>query len=79
LEDGAALGEALVAGDLQEGRFRARLIAGTALSMNLTTVEAAAGVVVHCLGSGEQVPLPGYASAVLALSGVLQEIAGMTG
>ncbi|QWT20769.1 hypothetical protein KPL74_01875 [Bacillus sp. NP157] len=76
LEDGAALGEALVAGDLQEGRFRARLIAGAALSLNLVTVRAAAGAVIHYLGAGDQLPLPGYAAAVLALSGALLEIPG---
>lgn len=71
LADGQALCEALIAGDLPEGRFRARLIEGQAKVSGVDGVEVAAHAVVRFLGKPGTLPLRGYAQAVLALSAAL--------
>ncbi|MDR6643573.1 hypothetical protein J2X57_002794 [Luteibacter sp. 1214] len=63
-----ALGQAMMAGDIQEARFRARLIATTADIAGLDDVGRAAGRVVDLLGRGSTAPTPGYGQAIEALS-----------
>lgn len=73
LVDGVAVSEALLADDLTEARFRARLVAGHASRHSMTEVEAAAVEVVRLLGDETHPPLPGYAQAVLDISGELDK------
>ena len=68
LTDHVALSESLLAGDLVEARFRARLIAGNACRPSLANVQLAASEVGRLLGLPGHRPLPGYARAVLDLS-----------
>jgi len=73
LSDSRALSEAVLAGDLQEARFRARLAAGRAGVQVMKKVEVTASELVRLLGHAGQPPLPGYAQAVLDLSAELDE------
>ncbi|WP_213948320.1 hypothetical protein [Luteibacter sp. dw_328] len=68
LVDGVAVSEALLAGDVVEARFRARLVADGARLHGMPRVEARAFEVVRLLGEGHRPPLPGYAEAIVKLS-----------
>lgn len=67
LVDGVAVSEALLAGDLVEARFRARLVADHASIHGMLRVEAKAFEVACLLGEGNRPPLPGYAEAIFDL------------
>lgn len=66
--EAVALSQAMLDGDLQEARFRARLIATTADIAGLGVVGRAAARVVDLLGRGSMAPRPGYGQAIEALS-----------
>jgi hypothetical protein len=66
--EAVALSQAMLDGDLQEARFRARLIATTADIGGLGDVGRAAGCVVELLGRGSMATRPGYGQAIEALS-----------
>jgi hypothetical protein len=72
--DGVAVSEALIAGDLQEARFRAHMVADHASIHGLPRVEAIAFEVVRLLGEGNRPPLPGYAEAIDDLSEELDRV-----
>ena len=74
LVEGVAVSEALLAGDVLEARFRARLVADHASIHGLPRVEAKAFEVVRLLGEGDHPPLPGYAQAVVDLSEELDRV-----
>lgn len=66
--DAAALNEAFLSGDLLESRFRAGLIAGSALAHGLTGIHKAALAVVNRLGNSGDSPKNGCAKAMQDLS-----------
>jgi hypothetical protein len=66
--DAVALGQAMLKGDIQEARFRARLITTNADIAGLSDVGRAASRVVDLLGRGPTAPRPGYGQAIEALS-----------
>jgi hypothetical protein len=66
--EAVALSQAMLDGDLQEARFRARLIATNADSAGSGDIGRAAGRVVDFLGRGSTAPRPGYGQAIEALS-----------
>jgi hypothetical protein len=74
LVDGVAVSEALLAGDLVEARFRARLVADSASLHGMPRVEARAFEVVRLLGESNHPPLPGYAEAIVSLSEELDRV-----
>jgi hypothetical protein len=69
--DGVAVSEALLAGDMEEARFRTRLVVGHARLHGMTEVQAAAVELVRLLGKTGNQPTAGYASAVVELSEAL--------
>jgi len=73
LADAVVLCEALLAGDLVEARFRARLVAGNARVLGLDDVQVSAAAVGLFLGAVGKAPLPGYAQAAFQLSEHLQQ------
>lgn len=66
--DAVALGQAMLDGDIQEARFRARLITTNADIARLSDVGRAASRVIDLLGRGSMEPRPGYGQAIEALS-----------
>jgi len=66
--EAVALSQAMLDGDVQEARFRARLITTNADIAGLSDVGRAASRVVHLLGRGSMAPRPGYGQAIEALS-----------
>lgn len=75
LVDAVALSQALLDGDLSEARFRARLIATKAPAIGFDEVHVAAVRVIDRLGTPGGQPLPGYAAAVMELSGKVEQAA----
>ncbi|MEX1826839.1 hypothetical protein [Luteibacter sp. CQ10] len=75
LVDAVALSQALLDGDVPEGRFRARLIAAKASAMGFDEVRAAADQVIDLLGLPGDRPRPGHAVAVTALSEKIESAA----
>ncbi|HEY4090418.1 MAG TPA: hypothetical protein VGN46_02800 [Luteibacter sp.] len=73
LEEGQALRDALLVGDLTEVRFRALILAAHAILLDLPTVNEASGALVRTLGVEGVTPEPGYAEAVFALSDAIDE------
>lgn len=73
LVDGVAVSEALLAGDVVEARFRARLVADYAATYGMTHVHVAAAEVVRLLGNADHPPVADYARAVLDLSRELDQ------
>jgi len=72
--DGVAVSEALLAGDLEEARFRAHMVADHASLHGLPRVEAKAFEVVRLLGEANHPPQSGYAEAVMDLSEELDRV-----
>ena len=66
--DAVALSEAMLAGDVEEARFRAQLIAIRAPAMRRPTLLAAARRVVDSLGTSGHAMRAGYAEAIDDLS-----------
>lgn len=65
--EATALSEAIRDGDLQEGRFRAKVVEAASLDLNLTAIHLIACSVVERLGGPGDMPRNGAARAVQAL------------
>lgn len=76
--DAVALGQAMLDGDLQEARFRARLIATNADIAGLSDVGRAVGRVVDLLGRGSTAPRPGCGQAIEALSVAIDQASSLS-
>jgi hypothetical protein len=70
----AAMSEAAIAGDFDEARFRAQLIASVANSAGLRGVSMAAMVAIRQLGEYGMPPNNGYGAAILLLADRLEAI-----
>lgn len=74
--EAVAMGDAALCGEMDEARFRADLIARSAIAENLPDVAEAALDVVVLLGTTGSLPQPGYGDAVLRLARVLRPFCG---
>lgn len=74
VREAAAMGDAALAGDFDEARFRANLIIGTADAAGLTDIVLAAGRALDQLGSYGERPKLGYGAAILSLADSLEAI-----
>jgi len=72
--EAVGLGDAVLANDLDEARFRARLIVAQAGASGYSVVAKAAADLVHLLGSSGSVPMPGYGAGILNLAEALDAI-----
>jgi hypothetical protein len=75
-EDGEALRDALLDGDMSEVRFLARRLAYGAKALRLDEVHTAAESLVGLLGAEGATPHPGFGKAVFALSDALDDAQG---
>jgi hypothetical protein len=74
LREAAAMNDAALAGDLDEARFRAQLIAKTADAGDHLDLVLAAGRLLHVLGPTGTTPLPGYGACILRITTELERI-----
>ncbi|MDF4024674.1 hypothetical protein P3W24_06845 [Luteibacter sp. PPL201] len=74
--EGSAMNEAALAGDLDESRFRAALIAAKADECGLATIATAARHVERLLGIAGSEPNAGYGHAMLQLANVISRDPG---
>jgi 4-phytase / acid phosphatase len=66
-----AMNDAALADDLDEARFRAHRIFGSALALGLSDIADVAAEVERLLGGVGTTPLPGYGHAMLRLAKIL--------
>jgi hypothetical protein len=74
--DADATGEAVLQGDLDEARFRIRLLATKAGAMGLSELSAAAAVLCIELGPMGGSPTPGYGAGLLRVANELWTVIG---
>lgn len=74
VRDAAAMGDAALAGDFDEARFRGSLIIATADAAGLPDVALAAGLVLDQLGASGSLPKEGYGAAILSLADRLEAV-----
>ena len=74
VRDSAAMNDAALAGDFDEARFRAELIAGKADAQGYVDLALAAGHLVTVLGPVGTVPKSGYGAGMLRIANELNRI-----
>lgn len=68
VRDAAAAGDAALARDFEEARFRSQLAAAKAEAAGLVDVAFAASLLLEALGDPGVLPKPGYGEAMLRLA-----------
>jgi hypothetical protein len=74
VRDSAAMGDAALAGDFDEARFRAELIAGKADAGGYIDLVLAAAHLLTVLGPFGAPPSPGYGAGILRIANELDRI-----
>lgn len=74
VRDSAAMNDAALAGDFDEGRFRAQLIVGKADMAGHLDVVLAAARVLNRLGTPGSQPRHGYGDAMLSVASALDKL-----